>query len=436
MTDDRGGNPISYHVQSTATRKRRGFPYFSHHESVSALWAQKWRHLCTLGVYPFSEGAVEDFDPIFAELTRISNDDPAILHRPDDYARPFLPVAERLVAKAEEAATNGEVARARELYLRAATVYRIARFPINRSPLSQHAWEAGKAAYERGAELLDPPNVSVEIPFAHVDTDAGDVDVPIQAYLRLPTGTNPDGGWPVLLYVCGLDGYRTDQTPLVEAHLQHGCAVVTFEIPGTGDCPAAPTDPTSPDRLMSSVIDWVIARRQAYAFDQSRILIRGVSTGGYYAYRAAHTHADRLLAVVAHGGGCHHMFDPVWIGAQNQMEYPFALADALAYKFGYRQPDPSEAVARYAADAHRFSLVDAGIAGSPSCKLLVINGMEDSIFPIEDSLIAATSGENKDLVILGNREHMGEPHAEDIIHNWIDDAIALGRKASPATLTC
>lgn len=51
--------------------------------------------------------------------------------------------------------------------------------------------------------------------------------------------------------------------------------------------------------------------------------------------RIAHTHTDRLVAVVSQGGGSHYMFDPVWIRAQNQMEYLSTLADALAYKFRY-----------------------------------------------------------------------------------------------------
>ena len=93
-----------------------------------------------------------------------------------------------------------------------------------------------------------------------------------------------------------------------------------------------------------------------YSFNTAKIVARGISTGGYYAFRAAHTHADRLFAVVAQGGGCHHMFDADWIHAQNQMEYPFALADALAYKFGYREPDPDAAIAQYAADAHTSSV--------------------------------------------------------------------------------
>ena len=137
--------------------------------------------------------------------------------------------------------------------------------------------------------------------------------------------------------------------------------------------------------------------------------------------RVAHTHAGRLLATVAQGGGCHHMFDAAWIGAQDQMEYPFALAEALAYKFGYRG---SDSVAAYAAGAGKFSLLASGVLNHPSCKLLVINGMEDSIFPIEDSLIVATRGDKKDLIIRGNRGHMGNPGAEDILYQWIDNAAA------------
>ena len=413
-----------FHVQSTAADLRDGFPYFSYHESVSALWSQKWRPPCAAGIYPFTDGNVDDFDPIFAELVTISGDDPAILHRPDDYAKPFLPVAHQLRTDADQALAKGDKAGARDLFLRAAAVFRIARFPINRSPVSQDAWGKGKAAYEQGGLLLEPPSVAVTVPFAHADTSAGDSDVPIQAYLRVPTGQKPDSGWPIVLFICGLDAYRTDHTPRTQMHVDHGCAVLSFEIPGTGDCPAAPGDPTSPDRLMSSVVDWVLAHAGEYDLDQTKIIARGISTGGYYAFRIAHTEADRLFAVVAQGGGSHHMFDADWIGAQNQMEYPFALADALAYKFGFRDPDPAEAIANYTAGAKAFSLVDAGIVGTPTCKLLVIDGMEDSIFPIEDNFIVATDGDKKDLVARGDRGHMGNPGAEDILYEWIDNAIA------------
>ena len=410
-----------YHVQSTATDLRSGFPYFPYHKSVSALWAKRWRMPCQHGIYPFTDANVEDFDPIFAALVDLSNDDTAILFRPDDYAKPFLPVAEKLVAGASEAEAQGDAPKARDLYLRAAAVYRIARFPINRSPVSQDAWQKGKDAYAKAGQYLDPPSAAVDVPFRHANVAAGDADQPIQAYLRLPAGERPKDGWPVVLFICGLDAYKTDHTPRTQMHVDRGYATLSFEIPGTGDCPAAAADPNSPDRLMSSVLDWVVANKTAHGFDTAKVIARGISTGGYYAMRIAHTHADRLFAVVAQGGGCHHMFDPGWIGAQNQMEYPFALADALAYKFGYRGAD---ALAAYSADGHKFSLLSSGVLDRPSCKLLLINGMEDSIFPIEDNLIVAVRGDRKDLFVRGNRGHMGNPGAEDLLYDWIDNAVA------------
>lgn len=410
-----------YHVQSTAVKLRNGFPYFSHHDSISALWAQKWRPPCQHGIYPFGDGNVGDFDPIFQELIKVSGDNSDILFRPDDYASAFFPTAEQLVRAAESAEEEGETANARDLYLRAAAVFRIARFPINRSRLTRLAWERGKAAYVKGGRYLRPPNIAVDIVFTHADPSAGDRNMPIQAYLRIPKGEMPANGWPILLFICGLDAYRTDDTSRTQIHVDRGFATLSFEIPGTGDCPAAPNDPTSPDRLMSSVLDWVIASRGAYGFDTARIVARGISTGGYYAMRIAHTHGEHLFAVAAQGGGCHHMFDTAWIGAQNQMEYPFALGDALAYKFGYRGTDP---LAAYAVDARKFSLLDAGLLNQRSCKLLLINGMEDSIFPIEDNFIVARRGVNKDLLARGNRSHMGNPGGEDLLYTWLDEVTA------------
>ena len=415
---------IVYHVQSTAAQLRNGFPYFAHHDSVSALWAETGRPPGSGGIYPCPDGDGADFDPIFAQLVQESGDDPAVLYRPDDYARPFFPVAARLEAEGDAALLAGRTDEARNRFLRAAAVYRLARFPIPRSTDSDRAWQLGKAVYERAAPLLDPPSVAIEIPFPHADVAAGDLDAPIPAYLRVPTGEPPENGWPVLLFICGLDAYRTDHTRRTQQHVDRGFAVVSIEIPGTGDCPAAPGDPASPDRLMTSVLDWIVDSREDRGFDPTRVVARGISTGGYYAFRLAHTHADRLFAVVGQGGGAHHMFDPEWVGAQNRMEYSFALADALAYKFGYRDPDPSTAVARYAADGHRFSLVESGVLDRPTCPLLAVNGMEDSIFPIEDTLLVAERGRGTDLLVRGGRAHMGNPGAEQLLLGWIDDRLA------------
>ena len=84
------------------------------------------------------------------------------------------------------------------------------------------AWEMGKAAYEKAGNLFDSPNLVLEIPFAHADSSRGDRAESIRSYLRLPKGPQPATGWPVLLFICGLDAYKTDNTPRIEKHIAQG----------------------------------------------------------------------------------------------------------------------------------------------------------------------------------------------------------------------
>ncbi|KAH8886153.1 alpha/beta-hydrolase [Thozetella sp. PMI_491] len=405
-----------YYVQSTVDDPAT-FPY---HSSVSAIWEKKWQKPASMGIYPFVDGKEEDFRAAFSTLVKASDDNYSIFYNPDDYAKPFFSVAESLVTRAKSAEAGGEIEQARDLYFRAAAVYRISRFPINRSPLSQKAWELGKETYMAGARYLSPPIQEILIPHKHALPESGEAaDSVIPVYLRIPEGEKPADGWPVLLFICGLDAYRTDHTERISEHVRRGFACISVEIPGTGDSPAARNDPTSPDRQWSSVLDWIEQVKGSYGFNPARIVARGVSTGGYYAMRIAHTHHDRLYAVVAQGGGSHHMFDEEWIQAQNHMEYPFALANALAYKFGY------ESVEQYTADKPRgkFSLVENGIFDGPCARLLLINGMEDSIFPIEDSMLALRHGSVKDARFFDGKAHMGNPGAEEVLYEWIDEVM-------------
>ncbi|KAF7538394.1 hypothetical protein G7054_g2968 [Neopestalotiopsis clavispora] len=435
--------PLGFHVQS-AVDKTQAFP---HHDSITQLWELRWRDLCSKAEYPFGEAAFEDFEPVFASLiANFRNDATALVDNPDGYAAPFLPVAAALVRKAEECEKNKDTNRARDLFLRAAAVYRIARFPVNRSPLGQKAWELGRAAYLRGGAYLDPPVREVAIQFSHAKAGVDEADRPILANLRIPSSSSspqqkPPNGWPILLLISGLDSYRSDSTTRTTAHLATGLAVLNVDIPGTADSPAAASDPSASDRLFSSVLDWIATTgRDEFQLDAARVVARGCSTGGYHALRLAHTHADRLLAVICHGGACHYMFEPDWIRAQDHMEYPFGLAEALAWKFGFRrrvqrntsndetisfseEPDV-EAYAREA--GNRFSLEtgqDAGMLDRRSCRLLIVNGLEDSVFPIEDSWLVASRGRPKEVRLLENRRHMGNPGGDEIAVEWASEVV-------------
>lgn len=227
----------------------------------------------------------------------------------------------------------------------------------------------------------------------------------------------------MLLKTC-LDGNRT------EAHCKNGFATISLEIPGTGDCPGSRTDPSSADRVWSSLFEWIEASASKYGINPKKAFARGVSTGGYYAFRIAHTHASKLLGVVAQGGWSHYAMTPEWIQAMNHMEYPYALGDAWVYKHGY------ETMQEMIDDAplSKYSLWDSGILDMPSCRLFIVNGMIDSIFPIEDSIMVATKGRVKDVRFMEGKPHMGNPGAEPIVYDWINEVLA-GSETGEKTFT-
>lgn len=167
--------------------------------------------------------------------------------------------------------------------------------------------------------------VEVEIPHdAHAA--ANDVGAFLPGFYHLPAHAGAGRQVPLVIVFTGLDGYRTELAVWKDGWARLGVALLIVEIPGTGDNPGDPADPEAPDRVWSSMFDWV-ARQEG--IDQGRVVNWGFSTGGYYSIRVAHTHASRLKGVVALGGGCHHMFDPEWLEAADSLEYPFEYVDLI-----------------------------------------------------------------------------------------------------------
>jgi hypothetical protein len=69
----------------------------------------------------------------------------------DAYAPPSLPVGEDLERQGAEAEKAGNILKSRELYFRAACVYRIGYFPFLVTAMQRVAWERQKIVYLKGA---------------------------------------------------------------------------------------------------------------------------------------------------------------------------------------------------------------------------------------------------------------------------------------------
>lgn len=390
-----------------------------HHKSFQDLWETKWKKPATMGVYPFMFGTTADFEPVVDDLIKRNFHEP---YNWDDYASAFIPHGDKLVNIADEALAEGNKEKASEYYLRASAIYRIARFPAPRSPVQKQTWELGKKAAGKGLALRAYPVQEVSIFHSHRIDGEGKT---IEAYYMHPSGSNAwpemraeprtkvDDNCPLLIILTGLDGYRTELAVWMEGWRRNGVATLVFEIPGTGDSPADPRDPKSPDRMFNSVFDWIAMQSDV---DQTRVGLWAFSTGGFYAIRVAHTHAEKLAGAIALGGGCHHMFEEKWLDNVDHLEYPFDLAETLAWKWGY-----GEDVDLFKKEAKgRFSLLEDGTLAQKECtRLLLVNGTEDEIFPIDDYYLALHHGAPKEARFIEDAKHMGEPESFLVCLVWL-----------------
>lgn len=113
------------------------------------------------------------------------------------------------------------------------------------------------------------------------------------------------------------------------------------------------------------------------------------------------------------------MFDREWLENVNKLEYPFDLAGTLTYKFGYKTLE------EFIQNAAQYSLVNSGVLDKPCCRMLLVNGNEDEIFPIEDLWVALEHGQPKEARMVPNKKHMGEPDSFFIILKWIYNLLGL-----------
>ncbi|CRG87414.1 hypothetical protein PISL3812_04431 [Talaromyces islandicus] len=388
---------------------------YPHKNSIKGLWESKWKFACSKSIYPFHDGALEDFEPIFEKLIAENINDAYT----DEYTNAFLPVASALEAKGQEAMQNGNIKKGAEYYRRAAVVYRISRFPYvspasaGTESIKRLAFERQKKAYMAAASTWAPAINEVVIPHKQ---RAGSDGASIPLLVRVPEHASASMPVPVVLIMTGLDGYRCDNSQRTHEIVGRGWATVICEIPGTADCPADPTDPESPDRLWSSVLGYMASRPE---FDTRKVAVWGLSAGGFYAIRAASTHGKYLMGSVAHGPGSHHFLSPEWLERIDDHEYPFRISPAMAEKYGFKSVEDLKKNGQ-----KKFSLVDTGIADKPSCRLLLLNGVDDGVVPIEDCLVLFNHGSPKEGRFVEKLPHMGYPTTLPVAYDWYEKLLA------------
>jgi pimeloyl-ACP methyl ester carboxylesterase len=316
-------------------------------------------------------------------------------------------------AAAAERAEDGKTAM-RE-YLSAYEFWRLARYPAPNCAPKREAYRASQQMYLKAAHWFDPPLQRVWMPFAARDAEEGQFVI---GDLRLPTDKEPP--YPVVVHWGGIDSFKEERR--AEPYLGRGLASLAVDMPGVGD---APID-GSPDaeRQWDAIFDWIAAQPE---LDPERVAIHGASTGGYWAAKLAHTHRDRIRAAVDHGGPAHHAFQRDWIEQAQTGEYPFELAETLAAAFG------GNSYADWLKIAPSLSLLQQGVLDQPCAPLLLVNGVEDSVFPVQDMYLLLEHGSPKTARLFAHEGHMGGAQAVPTIISWLADKLSpgSGQRGSP-----
>jgi esterase FrsA len=314
-----------------------------------------------------------------------------VLHRLDTteyeaWAKAWAAAGPAHEERAQEAERRGDTNAAREEYLLAYGYYRVARYPCMNSPAKQAAYRKSQELFLKAGHYMDPPVQRVDMPFKGRPGEA-------TAAIGLARIPKTDRPLPVVVAWGGIDSFKEERR--IEPFLKRGFAGLTIDMPGVADAPL--TGSEDAERLWDAVLDWIAGQP---SLDEKKVVLWGGSTGGYWAAKVAHTHRQRLAAVLEQGGAIHYAFQPNWIEQAQHGEYPFELAETLACAFGGSGFD------YWVENAPKFSLLAQGVLDQPCAPMLCINGAHDSVFPIADQYLLLEHGSPKAMRIY-DAGHMG-----------------------------
>ncbi len=306
----------------------------------------------------------------------------------DDWARGFMIPAERHFEAGRKAESEGKIEAARESYLAAYRLFKIAHYPTNNSAQKQKAYERGLDAFLAYGKFLTPKLEVVRIPFEGKE---------IVGYLRLPKTDGKKA--PLVYFATALDSRKEEWAERNEDLLDEGVGIFVTDMPGTGQAPIK-VDVDS-ERMFSAALDYLIKRPE---IDAQRLAFYGGSWSGYWAVKMSVVERARLRAVVAQGLPAHFYFQPEWqTTALKTPEYLMDLLPARSMIYGV------EGLDAFLAYGPKLSLKTLGILDKPSTQLLLVNGTKDTQVPIADLHLVAQvlPGAPKEAWINPDGRHMG-----------------------------
>jgi dipeptidyl aminopeptidase/acylaminoacyl peptidase len=315
----------------------------------------------------------------------------------NDWAQGFSNIAERYYA---QGLAEQDPAKASAAFRRAWRLFYFAQWPVPNSAGKQRAYQRALDAYAKYAQSLQPPLEVVRIPFEGTH---------IVGYLRFPKSAN--GPVPMILAISGLDSRKETVAESYAQILDHGVGFLAVDSPGTGQAPVKVA--LKSERMFSAVLDYL---GQHPKVDKARIIVSGVSFGGYWAAKLAILEKARVLGSVAQSPPVDEFFSEKFLreGTLGNREYLFDLAPAFINVF-----EGANNVDDLARLMPAMSLKAQGLLAKPTSPMLLVTGAKDTQVPLSDiELLLRTGDVPKEAWINPLGGHLGrEPRG------WTDPMI-------------
>jgi esterase FrsA len=315
----------------------------------------------------------------------------------DEWAAAWSEIGQRYYKAAEASQSQEE---RRKNFLRAWRLYYFGQWPVAASEGKKAAYSKALDAFLRANEAISPPLEVIRIPFEGKE---------IVGYLRLPPST--DGPVPLVFAISGLDSRKENLADTYGALIGRGIGFFTLDGPGTGQSPVK-ASPTA-DRVFSLALDYLTSRKE---IDPKRIVVHGVSFGGYWASKLAIVERARLRGVVVQSPPIADFFSVHHLQTSllGNREYLFDQVPAF-----FEVVEGATSIPELERLMPTLSLKAQGLLGKPTAPMLVIAGVKDSQVPISDVHLLLDNGDvPKDAWINPSGGHLGRER-----NGWTDPVI-------------
>ncbi|MBU6529619.1 alpha/beta hydrolase family protein [Streptomyces mayonensis] len=319
---------------------------------------------------------------------------------PVTWAGHWTGIAADFADRAGSQEKSGDLKEAREAWWQAYQFAFLGRYPSPVHPAKLDAYVQARAYFAHATALDDPPVEHVTVPFEGGENE-GDT---VSFFVARPRGVERP---PVVMMWGGIDVWKEETYARGRKLRERGFATLHMDKPGVGQSPVL----AGPDaeRQWDPVFAWL----ENSDLDASRCAALGLSFGGYWAMKLAHTHRERLTAAVNWGGGVHLTFQPEWQEkSRNASSYLMDLMAARSRIFGGRTFED------YVAACPQLSLLDQGILERPCAPLLLVNGIDDRQNSAEDIHLSLRHGDPKTARLFPGG-HMGTGPVMPTITDWL-----------------